>query len=274
MTQHPRTPLVSIITPVHNDGQYIGASADAICNQTMGDFEWLLIDDASGPETAGILARLSATDSRIRVVTLPVNGGPAQARNAGVRSAKGEFIAFCDADDIWDPKKLEYQCCFMREHNVDFSYHDYVSFEDGSGRPMAQIGGPDRLTLFSHNARRGVGCLAVMIRRSMVRSTLFPKMPAGMIAEDFAAWASLLQAGVEGRRLPQVLAWYRVRKRSFSSDKLRSARSVWFIMRSLEGFGKITSTFFLACFAGSVFSSRVRARLAGPRRSLAAPPWH
>ena len=202
MMLHRTTPLVSIITPVHNDGKYIGSSANAICSQSMEDFEWLLIDDASGPETAEILARLAATDSRIRVITQPVNSGPAQARNTGVENANGEFIAFCDADDIWDPRKLEYQCRFMRDNNIDFSYHDYVSFEDGSGRPMAHIGGSDRLTLFAHNTRRGVGCLAVMLRRSAVKSALFPKMPAGMIAEDFAAWAHLLQTGIEGRRLP------------------------------------------------------------------------
>ena len=274
MTQYPKPPLVTIITPVHNDGKYLGASANAICNQTMADFEWLLIDDASGPETAEILARLAATDSRIRVITQRVNGGPANARNTGIGNARAEFIAFCDADDIWAPSKLERQCSFMRESNLAFSYHDYVSFEDGTGRPMAHIGGPNRLTLFSHNARRGVGCLAVMVRRTAVSAKLFPQMPAGMIAEDFAAWASLLQSGIEGRRLPEVLAWYRVRKRSFSSDKLRSARSVWFIMRSMEGFGKITSTFFLACFASTAISSRMLTRLTGPRRSLAAPPWH
>lgn len=272
ITSSPKK-LVSIVTPVYNDGRYISACANSVLLQSLPDFEWLLIDDGSNIETATILADLAASDSRISILTNPVSRGPAFARNVGVAAAQGDFIAFLDADDIWDSGKLERQTAFMLENNLDFSYHDYISFEDGGGSPIARVCGPDRLTLFSHNARRGVGCLAVMLRRHIAKDGLFPSMPSGLVAEDFAAWAILVKTGYKGWRLPETLAWYRVRKRSFSSNKLRSVRSVWFIMRTLEGFGKATSAFFLASFACTTITSRIFSRLSGPRL-LSAPPWY
>ncbi|SCU76512.1 Glycosyltransferase [Cupriavidus necator] len=266
--------LVSIITPVHNDGKYIGATAISILQQSLTDFEWILVDDGSNGETAGVLARLAASDARIRIITNPVAYGPARARNIGIAAASGEYVAFLDADDIWDANKLEQQVTFMRNHDLDFSYHDYIPFEDGSGRPLSKICGPNRLTLFSHNARRGVGCLAVMLKRKIAGDGVFPAMPPGLVAEDFAAWAILIKGGLRGERLPKTLAWYRVRKRSFSSNKFRSAHSVWFIMRTMEGFGKVTSAFFLASFLFTAMTSRVVARVSSPYQTLAAPPWH
>ncbi|MFS8930210.1 glycosyltransferase family 2 protein [Cupriavidus taiwanensis] len=266
--------LVSVITPVHNDGKYIDATATSIFQQSLTDFEWILVDDGSNGETAAVLARLAASDPRIRVITNPKAYGPARARNTGIAAATGEYIAFLDADDIWDTNKLEQQVGFMRTHDLDFSYHDYIPFEDGSGRPLSKICGPNRLTLFSHNARRGIGCLAVMLKRKIAGDGVFPAMPPGLVAEDFAAWAILIKAGLRGKRLPKALAWYRVRKRSFSSNKFRSAHSVWFIMRTMEGFGKITSAFFLASYLFNAMTSRLVARVSGPLQTLASPPWH
>lgn len=266
--------LVSIITPVHNDGKYIGATANSILRQSVTDYEWILVDDGSNDDTATVLARLAASDARIRVITNPVAYGPARARNIGIAAAKGEFIAFLDADDIWDANKLEQQVKFMRDQNLDFSYHDYIPFEDGSGRPLSKICGPNRLTLFTHNSRRGVGCLAVMLKRNIAGNGVFPAMPPGHVAEDFAAWAILIKSGLRGERLPKALGWYRVRKRSFSSNKFRSAHSVWFIMRTMEGFGKFTSAFFLASYLFTAMTSRIVARVSSPHQTLASPPWH
>lgn len=266
--------IVSVITPIHNDGKYFGATARSVLQQSLSDFEWILVDDGSNSETVEVLTALAASDKRIRIITNPVAYGPARARNIGIAEAKGEFVAFLDADDIWDTRKLERQIAFMRDQNLDFSYHDYIPFEDGSGRPLSKICGPDRLTLFTHNARRGIGCLAVMLKRNIAGNGVFPPMPVGLVAEDFAAWAILIKNGLRGKRLPQTLAWYRVRKRSFSSNKLRSARSVWFIMREIEGFGRIKSAFFLASFLLTAVASRVVARVFNPYQALAAPPWH
>lgn len=274
MTMPSAKKLVSVITPVHNDGKYIGATASSILQQSLTDFEWILVDDGSNGETASVLASLAASDSRIRIITNPVAYGPARARNIGIAAAEGEFVAFLDADDIWDAHKLEQQVRFMREHDLDFSYHDYIPFEDGSGRPISKICGPNRLTLFSHNSRRGVGCLAVMLKRDIAGDGVFPAMPPGHVAEDFAEWAILIKGGLRGERLPKTLAWYRVRKRSFSSNKIRSAHSVWFIMRTMEGFGKITSAFFLTSYLLNAMTSRLMARIASPHQTLASPPWH
>ncbi|MGT2429944.1 glycosyltransferase family 2 protein [Cupriavidus basilensis] len=93
ITSSPKK-LVSIITPVYNDGRYISACANSVLLQSLPDFEWLLIDDGSDIETATILANLAASDPRVSVLTNPVSRGPAFARNVGVSAAQGRVCGF------------------------------------------------------------------------------------------------------------------------------------------------------------------------------------
>ena len=86
--------------------------------QDFEDWEILLIDDASTDGSPALARALAAADPRIQLLTLPENGGPAAARNAGIRAARGRYIAFVDADDLWRPQKLARQIGFMRAEGM------------------------------------------------------------------------------------------------------------------------------------------------------------
>jgi glycosyltransferase involved in cell wall biosynthesis len=95
---------VSVVVPLYNKEPYIRRALDSIAAQTFGDFEAIVVDDQSsdrGPEIAAAFA-----DPRFRVIRQP-NAGPAGARNRGIAEARGEFLAFLDADDVWRPRYLE-----------------------------------------------------------------------------------------------------------------------------------------------------------------------
>jgi glycosyltransferase involved in cell wall biosynthesis len=99
------TPTVSVVIPAYNAEAFIAESVQSVLDQTVQDFEVIVVDDGSKDGTRGALA---AFGDRIRVHRQP-NGGVARARNTGVGLARGAWIAFLDADDVWLPHKLERQ---------------------------------------------------------------------------------------------------------------------------------------------------------------------
>jgi GT2 family glycosyltransferase len=109
-------PLVSVIIPTYNRWPMLRDAVASVLTQTFKNFELIIVDDGSTDETAHELAQYGAS---LRLVAQH-NRGVAAARNAGVRVAKGEYIAFLDSDDLWLPKKLEVQTAFMqRNEGID-----------------------------------------------------------------------------------------------------------------------------------------------------------
>lgn len=100
-----------MIIPAYNSAEYIGEALESVFKQTFQDFEIIVVDDGSTDDTKEILGKYR---DRIRYY-FQQNGGPAKARNHGIRLANGEFIAFLDADDIWLPTKLEKQIGLFKE---------------------------------------------------------------------------------------------------------------------------------------------------------------
>lgn len=97
---------VSVIIPVHNGARYLAESLDSVLGQTRPPFEVVVVDDASSDGTPEILQRYGAD---IRVIHLAENAGPGGARNRALEEIQGDLVAFQDADDLWEPEKLELQ---------------------------------------------------------------------------------------------------------------------------------------------------------------------
>jgi len=98
---------VSVILIAHNEAAVVARAISSVLAQTWVDFEFILIDDASSDGTRA--AMQSFQDPRITVHHRPAASGAAAARNAGIQIARGEWIAFLDADDLWHPEKLAQQ---------------------------------------------------------------------------------------------------------------------------------------------------------------------
>jgi len=104
--------LVSVVIPTHNRGYCIERSIRSVLNQTWGNLELIVVDDASTDDTETVINNI--TDSRIRYIKLEKNGGANRARNIGIQNARGNYVAFNDSDDEWLPKKLEKQMQLMK----------------------------------------------------------------------------------------------------------------------------------------------------------------
>src|SRR5689334_18400398 len=104
--------LVSIITPAYNAEGSLGETIASVRAQTWTAWEMVIADDCSRDGTRGLVQKIAAIDSRVRLVTLQENSGPAMARQAALEVARGRYVAFLDADDQWLPAKLERQIGF------------------------------------------------------------------------------------------------------------------------------------------------------------------
>lgn len=113
-----KMPKVSIIMPVYNSERYLSATIDSVLNQTYKDFELILVDDGSSDSSGSICDNYAEKDCRI-VVVHKTNGGICNARNAGLRVAKGEYIGFCDNDDYMMPQSLEKAVMAADSTNAD-----------------------------------------------------------------------------------------------------------------------------------------------------------
>ena len=125
-------PLVSIITPTYNSEKFINETIGSVLKQTYKNWELILIDDASTDDTLRIIKSYIKNNFNISLICNSSNQGAGVSRNKGILEAKGDFIAFLDADDTWKPNKLKTQIKFMIENNVDVCYSSYdLIDEDG-----------------------------------------------------------------------------------------------------------------------------------------------
>jgi glycosyltransferase involved in cell wall biosynthesis len=114
-------PLVSIIVPVYNGTKYLERTVKTLVGQSYENFELLLINDGSTDNSNDLIVKLASSDNRIKPLN-KVNGGIANARNYGIKHAKGEFVAFCDQDDFWLPEKLTRQIPLFENKKVGLVY--------------------------------------------------------------------------------------------------------------------------------------------------------
>lgn len=127
--------LVSVVIPAFNCEDTIDKAINSVLQQTHESFELIIVDDASTDSTVKRVNSIS--DSRINLVHHKKNRGAAAARNTGMRQARGEYIAWLDADDEWLPEKLELQLEALENRateNVKGSYTAYSLVENGSSR--------------------------------------------------------------------------------------------------------------------------------------------
>lgn len=120
--------MVSVVIPTHNYGRFVREAVESVQAQTVSNLEIIVVDDGSTDHTPAVLARIR--DRRLTVVRTP-NLGISAARNEGLRRARGEYIAFLDADDRWKPDKLELQLRIMAHHpDVGAIFTNFTRFSD------------------------------------------------------------------------------------------------------------------------------------------------
>ena len=239
-------PQVSIILPVYNGERYINRTITSILQQTMPNFELIVIDDCSTDKSLQHLQEWAQRDSRIQVVANTQNMGVADARNKGIALAKGEYICFVDSDDTWHSDKLERQMNFMKQSLCDFSCTAYAMVDDEGKFIKNRLIDKQQIVLEDLLKENYICCSTVMLKAELAKQY---SMNGSYAHEDYVYWLDLLQNGAKGAVFDQVLTRYRLAQSGRSANKGKAAQGRWQIYREYLNYGIIKSTRYFVHYA-------------------------
>jgi len=213
----PGEPRTSVIIPSYNYAEFLPAAIESVLAQTDQDFELLIVDDGSTDESVAVACAYA--DPRVRVLAQRHRGIGA-ARNQGIRAARGRYIAFLDADDVWVPSKLAAQCDLLeRRPDVGLVYGRFGVI-DASGRVRSSgrtylAPKPSGAIIRHLLARNVIGTPStICLRRHVIQAgSAFDE--TGAHAED---WHFYLQIASRTRiqYLPRILAYHRQHSRNWN----------------------------------------------------------
>ncbi len=248
---------VSIITPAFNAAAYIGQTIESVVAQTFSDWEMIVVDDGSSDDTLAIVRDWQARDGRIKLLINETNLGPGPSRNRAIDAAQGRFIAFLDSDDLWLPEKLQTQVDTMTRTGAYFTFTSYeVIGHDGHGLGKT-VHAPAQISYRGLLKDTVIGCLTVMIDRNRVEKLAMPNIPS---RQPLVLWLRLLREVGPAVGIDQILAKYRARAGSISSNKRSAAKNVWRVYREYERLGLVASLWYFINYAvnGSLRNRKIK----------------
>ena len=245
-----RNSLVSVIMPAYNSEKYIVESIYSVINQSYKNLELLITDDCSSDGTRSCIEEIAKIDVRIKYFGLSENSGAAVARNNSLKNAKGRYIAFLDADDIWLETKLEQQLEFMKAHDSAFSFTGY-SIYHGNGNFGEKVIDSNTLDIITYRdllkKSCTVGCSTVILDRTKLPKIEMVNIRTG---QDYALWLMLLrESGLIAHNFKRRLTGYRLLEGSISRNKFKKAKRQWQIYREIENINFFSAIYFMFFYA-------------------------
>ena len=220
---------------------------DCVRAQTYPEWELLLVEDGGTDHTVELIEEYvgHTGDKRIRLIRQPSNMGAARARNRGLAEARGRYIAYLDADDLWMPDKLERELGFMEEKGAAFAFTGY-EFADETGKGTGKVVRvPETLHYKEALKNTTIFTTTVMFDTTKIDKGLL-EMPI-IKSEDTALWWKVLRSGYVAYGLDENLVKYRRVGKSLSSNKLEAVRRIWNLYRRAEGMS-VPSSLWHCCF--------------------------
>lgn len=232
---------VSVIIPVYNGEKFIERAIISVISQNI-ESKIIVVDDASIDNTAMIVKKLAKQYKQIYYLRNKINLGVSYSRNLGIRNSNTKYIAYLDADDWWEPTKLEKQLLVMqKEKKCRFCYTGRVVYDlDGNqqGKIIPSIRKVTYHDLLKHNC---ITCSSVLIERKLALK--YP-MKFDNVHEDYFTWLRILKSGEIAYGLQEGLVNYTLTPYGKSRNKLSSAKMTYKTYRSL-GISRNKSFYFL-----------------------------
>ena len=257
MANNSSTPLVSIVTPVYNAERFIEETIASVQAQTYENWELILVDDVSTDKSVELVKKAQKKDKRIKLIILKENGGAAKARNAGTASAKGRFISFLDADDLWMKSKLKKQVLFALKNNAAFVYSSYC-FADNKGKAVADpVVVPPTINYSQALRNHIIWTSTVMLDTEIIDKQLV-MMPDVRRGQDAATWWQILRVtGITAHGIQSSLALYRRTNESLSANKIKAVKRTWYLLRHVEKLNIFACTYNFCHYAVNAVKKRV-----------------
>ena len=194
-------------------------------------------------------------DQRVRLIQQEKNQGTAAARNRGILEARGRFLCFLDADDLWEPDKLEQELAFLLEQAAIFVFTGY-EFADENGMGLGRIVHvPETITYRQALKNTTIFTSTVMIDRSLIpdEDIVMPQIAS----EDTATWWRILKKYGKGYGLDQNLVKYRRSAATLSANKAVAVKRIWNLYRRQEGLSLMRSFYCMGFWAVRAVCRRI-----------------
>ena len=237
-------PLVSIVTPSYNSEKFIAETIASVQKQTVTDWELLIIDDASSDATVAEIKRLQAEDLRIKCFSLKENKGPAHARNLGIQKARGKYLTFLDADDLWFPEFLERSSTEAKMH--PFVFASYKRLDENLEPYLSDFIVPKKVSYTDILKSNSISCLTAFLDIEILGKKYMPLIKK---RQDMGLWLQYLKKTDYAFGIQEPLAIYRIRRDSLSRNKAGLIKYQWKFYREVEQLSVFASAYYLTCWA-------------------------
>lgn len=223
-----RSGLVTIIVTTYRRPEYLRKTLLSIINQTYRDTEIIVISDGFSAEDRIICE--SFNDARVRHIYIEHAGRPAVPRNVGIAQAQGEFVAFCDDDDVWLPGKIARQIETLVKNNSLMLSYTNVSYIDENDLPIGTVG--DKRSQFrEHLYKNNITFSSVLVRRTVLdKVPRFDERITIRASEDFLFLAHVLSM-FDFSYIDAPLLQYRIHSQGISYDRNNPLRLLKYYKR-------------------------------------------
>lgn len=245
--------LVSIIIPVYNAEKFLDDTINTVLNQTYQNFEVIFVNDCSTDKSINIIKKYN--DKRIKLISNKTNSNAAITRNNGIKEAKGRYICFLDADDLWDKEKLKKQVNFMKENDYAFSFTGY-EFADSNGNPIGKkVFVPKKISYKQALKNTTIWTSTVMFdMNKLSKKDIY--MP-NVKSEDTACWWNVLKKVNYAYGLNEILSFYRRSEGTLSSNKIEAIKRIWNLYRNVEHLNILKSSYCFCFYALNAVKRRI-----------------
>ena len=230
----------------HNLEKFIIETLESVDNQTLTDYEVIIVDDCSADNSYNIVKNYIEDKENWSLHKTPMQSGVAQSRNLCFELCKGKYVAVLDGDDVWATCKLEKQYEFMQKHTIDMCYSSYSFINDESkslNYTYKTKGTAEYGTLLKENY---IGCSTVVLSARLAKEF---NMDPESKAEDYSFWLNVLKQGYEAMGIIDPLVMYRLHHSSRSYNKVHAAKARFLVLRKNEQIGLLKSLYLFAHYA-------------------------
>ena len=202
--------LISVVMPCYNASPYVEEAIASVLQQTYRHIELIIVNDGSSDESVQIIERLAASNPGRITVLHQTNSGPYAARNRGLAHARGNFVAFLDADDYWHPNALMRLHAALVDNRADIAYCGWQNVGEAAANTQPHIppnyAESDAAALFLRSCPWPIN--GVLLRRQLIDSLrgFSERLPTAM---DYDLWLRMLASRPTIVRVAEILAFYR-----------------------------------------------------------------
>ncbi len=234
--------LVSVIIPFYKKKKFIEETINSILKQTYDNIEIVIVYDDFEKDDLNFLKENFSDNNKIRIIENDGNLGAGYSRNKGIAAAKGNYISFIDADDLWRKEKISKQIDYMKKNNFQISHTSYeIINEEGailSSRKSRNFNNYKNILTSCD-----IGLSSVLLKKVLITDEIrFANLKT---KEDFVLWLKILKSGFEIGALEEPLMLWRKTKGSLSSSIFQKLKDGFKVYNYYMNYNVIKSLYLL-----------------------------